>query len=48
MQDEFSALAHNNTWSLVPRPDGANIVSGKWIFKQKFASDGGLACYKAR
>jgi hypothetical protein len=48
MHDEYTALLHNRTWSLVPRPVGANIVSGKWIFKHKFASDGGLARYKAR
>jgi histone deacetylase 1/2 len=29
MQEEYDALMHNNTWSLVPPPPGANIVSGK-------------------
>ena len=48
MTDEYDALIHNRTWSLVPRPTGANVVSGKWIFKHKFSSDGGLAYYKAR
>ncbi|KAK1695433.1 hypothetical protein QYE76_012130 [Lolium multiflorum] len=48
MQDEFYALVHNRTWTLVPRPPRANIVSGKWIYKHKFHSDGSLARYKAR
>jgi hypothetical protein len=48
MRDEFSALIHNDTWRLVPRPVGANIVSGKWVFRQKFLSDGTLSRYKAR
>ena len=48
MKDEFTALLQNNTWQLVPRPHGANIVSRKWVFHQKFHSDGSLARYKAR
>ncbi|KAK1604649.1 hypothetical protein QYE76_028322 [Lolium multiflorum] len=48
MADEHHALLNNNTWSLVPRPPGANIVTGKWIFRHKFHSDGTLARYKAR
>ena len=35
MMDEFSALQNNQTWDLVPRPPGANIVTGKWIFRHK-------------
>jgi hypothetical protein len=48
MADEHQALLDNNTWSLVPCPRGANIVTGKWIFQHKFHSDGTLAQYKAR
>jgi histone deacetylase 1/2 len=48
MKDEFDALIQNNTWTLVPKPFGANIVSGKWVFCHKYNSDGSLARYKAR
>jgi hypothetical protein len=48
MRDEFQALQSNNTWQLVPRPPNANVVSGKWVFRQKFHSDGTLSRYKAR
>uniref|UniRef100_A0A453ACC8 Reverse transcriptase Ty1/copia-type domain-containing protein n=1 Tax=Aegilops tauschii subsp. strangulata TaxID=200361 RepID=A0A453ACC8_AEGTS len=48
MTEEFDALVTNGTWSLVPRPPRAHVVSGKWIFKHKFHSDGSLARYKAR
>ncbi|WVZ53780.1 hypothetical protein U9M48_004676, partial [Paspalum notatum var. saurae] len=48
MIDEYQALLDNDTWRLVPRPPGANVVTGKWIFKHKFHSDGTLARHKAR
>jgi hypothetical protein len=40
MQAKYHALAMNKTWSLIPRPSTANLVSGKWVFKHKFHSDG--------
>ena len=47
MAEEYKALVDNRTWCLVPRPPSANIVTGKWIFKHKFHSDGSLARHKA-
>jgi hypothetical protein len=48
MAEEYKALVDNNTWRLVSRPPGANVVTVKWIFKHKFHSDGTLARHKAR
>ena len=48
MSTEYDALLANGTWRLVPRPPGANIVTGKWLFKHKIHSDGTLAPHKAR
>nr|XP_020149609.1 uncharacterized mitochondrial protein AtMg00810-like [Aegilops tauschii subsp. strangulata] len=48
MQVEYAALMQNRTWSLVPRPRGANIVTGKWLFRHKFKADGSLERYKAK
>uniref|UniRef100_A0A8R7QUX5 Reverse transcriptase Ty1/copia-type domain-containing protein n=1 Tax=Triticum urartu TaxID=4572 RepID=A0A8R7QUX5_TRIUA len=48
MREESAALIANRTWELVPRPPGANLISGKWIFKHKFHADGSLERYKAR
>jgi len=48
MEEEYAALLSSNTWDLVPRPFGANVVTGKWIFRQKFNADGSFDRYKAR
>jgi hypothetical protein len=46
--EEYKALLSNSTWDLVPWPPGANVVTGKWIFKHKLKADGSLDRYKAR
>jgi histone deacetylase 1/2 len=48
MLDEFHALLRNDTWSLIPCPAGANVITGKWIFRHKLNSDGSLVRYKAQ
>jgi hypothetical protein len=48
MQSEFTALQQNETWILVLRPSGQNIISCKWIFKVKEKSDGSVDKLKAR
>ncbi|GJZ17122.1 ribonuclease H-like domain-containing protein [Tanacetum coccineum] len=48
MNDEYSALIKNNTWTLVPRPTDANIVRCMWLFRHKYLADGTLSRYKAR
>ena len=48
MEAEYAALLTNRTWELVPRPPGANIVTGKWVFRVKYKPYGSLDRYKAR
>jgi hypothetical protein len=48
MEDEYGALISNETWELVFRPRGSNVVTGKWVFTHKLHVDGTLDRYKAR
>jgi hypothetical protein len=48
MEDEYGALMSNGTWDLVPRPQGSNVITGKWVFTHKFRVDGTFDRYKAR
>jgi histone deacetylase 1/2 len=48
MQDEFDALQRNRTWTLVPQPPDACVISRKWEFKIKTGADGSFGHYKAR
>lgn len=48
VNDEFSALQRNNTWTLGPFNLIMSVVGCKWVFRTKFNSDGSLNKYKAR
>jgi hypothetical protein len=48
VEEEYGALISNGTWELVPRPQGSNIITGKWFFMHKLCADGTLDHYKAR
>ena len=45
---EFNSLIENDTWELVPLPEGKSIVGNKWIFKVKRDENGCVQRYKAR
>jgi len=48
MDEEFSALQRQKTWSLVPAVPGINLVGCKWVYKLKLHSDDTIARYKAK
>ncbi|TQE05315.1 hypothetical protein C1H46_009090 [Malus baccata] len=48
MADEFTALQHNGTWTLVPFHHTMNVLPNKWVYKIKRRSDGSIERYKAR
>ena len=41
-------IEKNQTWELVPRPKGMNVIGTKWIFKNNFNEDGQVIRNKAR
>ena len=48
IQEEMDSLEKNETWDIVERPPGTNVVGSKWIFKEKRDADGEISRYKAR
>lgn len=48
MATEFNALLTNDTWSLVPVLEAANVISCKWVFRTKRLANGKLERRKAR
>jgi len=48
MQEEMTALEHNETWELVTLPPGKKVVGCKWVDTIKLNPDGSLARLKTR
>eukprot|EP00253_Pinus_taeda_P018896 PITA_18896 len=48
MDEELEQIEKNNTWELVPRPKGKNVIGTKWIFKNKLNENGEVIRNKAR
>ena len=40
MNEELDQIEKNQTWELVPRPEGKNVIGTKWIFKNNLNEDG--------
>ena len=37
----------NDVWEVMPRPEGKSVVTSRWIYKVKFATDGSIEKHKA-
>jgi hypothetical protein len=48
MNKEYRSLMENDTWDLVPLPKGIKLVRCKWVYRNKYASDGSVERHKAR
>jgi hypothetical protein len=48
MTEEYQSIINNDVWEIVPRMNSKDVVSSRWIFKIKHATDGSIEKYKAR
>jgi hypothetical protein len=47
MTEEYQSIMKNEVWEIVPRPKDKYVVSSRWIFKIKNATDRSIEKYKA-
>jgi len=48
IKSEYNSLMENNTWELVDKKPGMNVLPAKWVFDLKRNRDGSIDRYKAR
>ena len=48
MQEEYSSIMKNDVWEVVPSPEGKFVVTSKWLYQVKHATDGSIEKFKAR
>ena len=46
--DEMDSILSNNTWVLVDLPHGSKPIGCKWVFRNKYNTNGSLQIFKAR
>ena len=48
MVEEYNSIMKNDVWDIVLRREGKPMVTFRWLFKIKHATDGSIEKYKAR
>jgi hypothetical protein len=48
MHEELNNFARNQVWELVERPKNYNVISAKWVFRNKQDQDGMVMRNNAR
>jgi hypothetical protein len=48
MNEELDQIEKNNTWEMVQRHEGKNVIGSKWIFKNKLNEQGQVIRNKVR
>jgi hypothetical protein len=46
MTQEYQSILKNDVWDIVPRLEGQSVVTSKWIYKIKHATDGSVEKHK--
>ena len=46
MDEEIASIEKNDTWRLVPKPDGKKPINVKWIYEEKKNVKGKVKIYK--
>jgi len=47
VQTKLKSLQGHGTWEVVPRPEGKQIITCKWVWRVKIHEDGSIEHYKA-
>jgi hypothetical protein len=48
MMEEYNSIMKNDVWEVVSTPEGKSVVTSKWIYKLKHATNDSNEKYKAR
>ena len=48
MAEEYDSIMQNEVWEVVPQPEGKSVVTSRWVYKVKYATDGSIEKHKAR
>eukprot|EP00253_Pinus_taeda_P010125 PITA_10125 len=48
MMEDYSSIMKNDVWEVVLRPEGKLVVTSRWLYKIKHATDGSIKKFKAR
>ena len=46
--EEYTSIMKNDVKDIVPRPEGKSVVTSRWIYKMKHATNGSIDKFKAR
>ncbi len=48
MVEEYDSIIQNYVWDVVPRPQDNSVVSSRWLYKVKKATNGSVEKHKVR
>ena len=48
MMEEYQSIMKNDVWKVILKPEGKSVVTSKWIYKIKHATDDNIEKYKTR